>query len=100
MTSLINVVLMLRIFFMMSTTFVDESRLSINLPEAAESASATVRDGVEIEFTAEGNYRVNGLALVNNSPDTLSVALSQAAEGNRAVPATIRADARPCTNPW
>jgi biopolymer transport protein ExbD len=95
MTSLIDVVLLLLIFFMMSTRFVDESRLSISLPEAGvKPDAATVRDSVEIEVTVEGGYRVNGKPLVNNSPDTLSVALSRAAEGNRAVPVTIRADAR------
>ena len=95
MTSLIDVVLLLLIFFMMSTRFVDESRLSIRLPEAGvEPQAATLRDSVEIEVTAEGGYRVNGRALINNSPDTLSVALSRAASGNRAVPVTIRADAR------
>jgi biopolymer transport protein ExbD len=95
MTSLIDVVLLLLIFFMMSTRFVDESRLSIKLPEAGiEPEGTALRDAVEIEVTAEGGFRVNGRALINNSPDTLSVALSRAAEGNRAVPVTIRADAR------
>lgn len=95
MTSLIDVVLLLLIFFMVSTRFVDESRLAIRLPEAGiEPENATIRDAVEIEVTAEGGYRVNGRALINNSPDTLSVALGRAAAGNRAVPVTIRADAR------
>jgi biopolymer transport protein ExbD len=95
MTSLIDVVLLLLIFFMMSTRFIDESRLTIRLPEAGiEPREAEVRDPVEIEVTAEGGYRVNGRPLVNNSQDTLSVAVSRAAGGNRAVPITIRADAR------
>ena len=95
MTSLIDVVLLLLIFFMMSTRFVDESRLAIRLPEAGvDPEPAQLRDAVEIEVTAEGGYRVNGRPLINNSPDTLSVALSRAASGNRAVPVTIRADAR------
>ena len=95
MTSLIDVVLLLLIFFMMSTRFVDESRLTIRLPEAGiEPKAAEMRDNVEIEVTAEGGYRVNGRALVNNSPDTLSVAVGRASEGNRGVPVTVRADAR------
>ena len=93
MTSLIDVVLLLLIFFMMSTRFVDESRLTIRLPEAGiEPKAAEMRDNVEIEVTAEGGYRVNGRALVNNSPDTLSVAVGRASEGNRGVPVTVRAD--------
>jgi biopolymer transport protein ExbD len=95
MTSLIDVVLLLLIFFMLSTRFVDESRLTIRLPEAGIEPKATeIRDSVEVEVTAEGAYRVNGRALVNNSPDTLSVAVGQASAGNRGVPITIRADAR------
>jgi biopolymer transport protein ExbD len=95
MTSLIDVVLLLLVFFMMSTRFIDESRLTIRLPEAGIEPTATqIRDNVEIEVTAEGGYRVNGRALVNNSPDTLSVAIGRASEGNRGVPVTIRADAR------
>ena len=95
MTSLIDVVLLLLIFFMMSTRFIDESRLTIRLPEAGiEPKTAEARDSVEVEVTAEGAYRVNGQALVNNSPDTLSVAVARASNGNRAMPITIRADAR------
>lgn len=95
MTSMIDVVLLLLIFFMMSTRFVDESRLTIRLPEAGiEPKAVEARDTVEIEVTAEGGYRVNGRPLVNNSPDTLSVAVGRASDGNRAMPVTIRADAR------
>lgn len=95
MTSLIDVVLLLLIFFMLSTRFIDEGRLQIRLPEAGiEPEAASVRDAVEIAVTAEGGYRVNGRPLINNSPDTLAVAIGRAAEGNRAIPVTIRADAR------
>jgi biopolymer transport protein ExbD len=95
MTSLIDVVLLLLIFFMLSTRFVDESRLQIRLPEVGiEPDAASVRDAVEIEVTAEGGYRVNGRPLINNSPDTLAVAIGREAGGNRAMPVTIRADAR------
>jgi biopolymer transport protein ExbD len=79
---------------MLSTRFIDEGRLQIRLPEAGvEPDASSVRDAVEIEVTAEGGYRVNGRSLINNSPDTLSVAIGREAGGNRAVPVTIRADA-------
>jgi len=95
MTSLIDVVLLLLIFFMLSTRFIDEGRLQIRLPEAGvEPDAASVRDSVEIEVTAEGGFRVNGRPLINNSPDTLAVAIGRAAAGNRAIPVTVRADAR------
>jgi biopolymer transport protein ExbD len=95
MTSLIDVVLLLLIFFMMSTKFVDEGRLKVRLPEAGvQPDESSVRESVEIEVTAEGGYRVGGKALVNNSPDTLATALGRVSAGNRATPVTIRADAR------
>jgi biopolymer transport protein ExbD len=95
MTSLIDVVLLLLIFFMMSTKFIDESRLQVRLPEAGvQPDEASTRKTVEIEVTAEGGYRVGGRDLVNNSPDTLATALARATGGNRAQVITIRADGR------
>ena len=94
MTSLIDVVLLLLIFFMLSTRFIDEGRLQLRLPEAGAEPEAVSRDAVEIEVTAEGGYRVNGRQLINNSPDTLAAAIGKEAANNRAIPVTIRADAR------
>jgi biopolymer transport protein ExbD len=95
MTSLIDVVLLLLIFFMMSTKFIDEGRLHVRLPAAGvQPDQSSLKETVEIEVTAEGNYRVGGRDLVNNSPDTLATALARATNGNRAQPLTIRADAR------
>jgi biopolymer transport protein ExbD len=95
MTSLIDVVLLLLIFFMLSTKFVDEGRLQIRLPEAGVAPDAeSMRQAVEIGVSAEGSYSVDGRQLINNSPDTLAAAIGKAAEGNRAMPVTIRADAR------
>ena len=95
MTPLIDVVLLLLIFFMMSTKFVDEGRLQVRLPEAGiQPDENSVRKTVEIEVTAGGAYRVGGKDLINNSPDTLATALSRATGGNRAQVITIRADAR------
>jgi biopolymer transport protein ExbD len=95
MTSLIDVVLLLLIFFMLSTKFIDEGRLQVRLPEAGVAPDAeSQRDSIEIEVTAEGAYRVNGRPLINNSAATLAAALGKAAQGDRATPVTIRADAR------
>jgi biopolymer transport protein ExbD len=90
MTSLIDVVLLLLIFFMMSTKFIDESRLQVRLPEAGVQPD----EAATLETTAEGAYRVGGRDLVNNSPDTLATALNRATGGDRSQVITIRADAR------
>jgi biopolymer transport protein ExbD len=93
LTPLIDVVLLLLIFFMLSTRFIDESRLQLRLPEAGAAPEAVQAEAIEIEITAQGGYRVNGRALANSSPDTLAVAIGRAS-GDRTVPVTIRADAR------
>ncbi len=94
LTSLIDVVLLLVIFFMVSTTFVEEGRLRIELPRASSEPAMTVQDPVVVTVTAQGTYRVNERSLVNNSPDTLREALIRVAKDERGRPVTIRADAR------
>lgn len=95
LTSLIDVVLLLLIFFMVSTTFVDESRIELKLPQAsAEPAPEQRTDPIEVAVTASGEYRVNGQTLINRNPATLSAAVSKIAGESRDAPITIRADAR------
>ena len=95
LTSLIDVVLLLLIFFMVSTTFVDESRIEIQLPQASTEAPPEMKSApIEITITASGEYRVNGKTLLNNSPTTLSAAVTKIAGEGRDNPVTIRADAR------
>jgi biopolymer transport protein ExbD len=94
LTSLIDVVLLLVIFFMVSTTFVEEGRLRVELPTASEEPLAAIQDPIVITITAQGSYRVNEQPLVNNSRETLTAALRKVAAGQRNVPVTIRADGR------
>ena len=95
LTSLIDVVLLLLIFFMISTSFVQESELRINLPEAsAEPAIATSAPKLEIAVTAQVDYRVNGKELINRQPDTLRRAITDAVGARRNFPITVRADAQ------
>ena len=69
MTSLIDVVLLLLIFFMLSSRFIDEGRMQIQLPEAGIAPdAASARPSLEISVTAEGAFRVNGRTLINNAP--------------------------------
>jgi biopolymer transport protein ExbD len=94
LTSLIDVVLLLVIFFMVSTTFVEEGRLRVELPTASEEPLTAIQDPIVITITAQGSYRVNEQALINNSRETLMAALRKVAAGERNVPVTIRADGR------
>jgi biopolymer transport protein ExbD len=93
--SLVDVVLLLLIFFMVSTTFVDEARIELQLPQAsAKPAMEQRKDPIEVAVTASGEYRVNGQALINTSPTTLSAAVAKVAGDARDLPITLRADAR------
>ncbi len=92
--SLIDVLLVLLIFFMVSTTFQQEGRVKVQLPQASQIPQAKgAREPIVVTVTAEGGYRVNERALVNASPDTLRAALLKEA-GTERGPLTIRADAR------
>lgn len=92
--SLVDVVLLLVIFFMLSTTFVQDARLRVELPRAESATAERAAQPIVITISAQGSYRVNGRALVNNERATLSVALRQVAGEARREPVTIRADAR------
>ena len=76
MTSLIDVVLLLLVFFMVTTSFVREAEIAIRLPEGGETGAVVEEpDGVEVSVTAQGRYLVNGKGLVDSSADTLRAAL-------------------------
>jgi biopolymer transport protein ExbD len=94
LTPLIDVVFLLLIFFMVSTTFTRETRLTLELPEAqGEQAEKEKSDDIEVIVNSDGSYAVNGNSLVNRKIDTLMKALTQVSAGNTDVPLVITADA-------
>jgi len=94
LTSLIDVVLLLLIFFMVSTSFVKESKISITLPEAeSEAVVNELPEQLEIMITEQGTYLVNGRELANNRPETIRNALQRISTGDTSLPLTISADA-------
>jgi biopolymer transport protein ExbD len=95
-TSLIDVVLLLVVFFMLSSNFTAEGRLRIRLPQANNQApERATADALVISVSSTGAYLVNGRELVNSSPDTLRAAiLKSGAAAVRTAPVTIRADGR------
>ncbi|MGB5166072.1 MAG: biopolymer transporter ExbD [Woeseiaceae bacterium] len=94
LTSLIDVVFLLLIFFMVSTSFTKESQIAIRLP-SAESAvqSENVPERIDILITETGTYLVNGRELINNRPETIRNALQKVSAGRSDLPLTISADA-------
>src|SRR5258708_18545161 len=92
--SMIDVMLVLLMFFMVWTTFNQEGRVKVQLPQASQiPVPRGPRELLVITVTAEGAYRVNERTLINSSPDTLRAALVKEAGTDRG-PITIRADAR------
>lgn len=95
LTPLIDVVFLLLIFFMVSTTFTEQTHLSIDLPEAdGEPRAQDAQAPLDIVITAEGSYSINGRSLVNTRMATLKSALEEASGGDSALPLTITADAK------
>jgi biopolymer transport protein ExbD len=93
--SLIDVVLLLVVFFILSAKFTDEGRLRVHLPQA--SAVPTERTSTEplvVSVTQAGSYLVNQHELINASPETLRAAILKEAGTNRSLRVTLRADAR------
>jgi biopolymer transport protein ExbD len=94
MTSLIDVVLLLLIFFMVSTSFVKQSQISISLPQADSAAVVEeVPDQIDIMITETGSFLVNGRELINSRVETIRNALQKVSGGNSNLPLTISADA-------
>ncbi len=95
-TSLIDVVLLLVVFFMLSSNFTAEGRLRVRLPQASEQpADRVAGDGLVVTVSATGAYLVNGRELINSSADTLrSAILKSTTPAARSAPVTIRADGR------
>jgi biopolymer transport protein ExbD len=94
MTSLIDVVLLLLIFFMVSTSFIKQSQILIQLPEAEKSTRVEEPpQQLHIMITEQGTYLVNNRELVNNRPETIRNALQKLSDGNTNLHLTISADA-------
>ena len=95
LVSLIDVVLMMVVFFMLSSSMVDEGRIRIHLPQARDlPAGKPPAEPLVVAVTQQGSYLVNGRELINSSPDTLRAALLKEAGSDRTIRVTLRADGR------
>ncbi len=94
LTPLIDVVFLLLIFFMVSTTFVRETELKINLPEADGEVQELEDSFIEITVDRAGDYAVNNRLLVNSDRRTLIRALQEVMPSQQVPPrVVITADA-------
>jgi len=94
LTPLIDVVFLLLIFFMVSTTFTKETHLSLELPESEGEPMQQQKQQIEILINADGSYAINGKSVVNTTLTTLKGAIEKTAEGDTSLPMVITADAK------
>lgn len=92
-TPLIDVVFLLLIFFMVTTTFSRETKLLVNLPEANAEVVDAQPDQIEIIVARDGTYTINGKALVNSRLETVAAGLELESGGNIDLPILLLADA-------
>ncbi len=93
LTPLIDVVFLLLIFFMVSTTFEKQAKLKIELPEASANPVTSQSEDLVISISQKGVFFVNNNELVNAQSQTLTKALQNIAKDARDMPVIIRADA-------
>jgi biopolymer transport protein ExbD len=92
-TPLIDVVFLLLIFFMVSTTFEHNSEINITLPNSSKEVTQAKPDAVNVGLDSQGNVYINDKALVNAQLETIKTALSDALVGLNEPPVIISADA-------
>jgi biopolymer transport protein ExbD len=92
--SLVDVVFMLLIFFMVTTTFVRSSHLKLSLPQAQSMPTPQAPQAIEVAVDADGRYYIDGRRLRDHSALTLEQGLRQVAGDAPPRPLVIRADAR------
>ncbi|MDO7672372.1 MAG: biopolymer transporter ExbD [OM182 bacterium] len=92
MTPLIDIVFLLLIFFMVTTSFSRETRLLVSLPEASGSAE-NAAESIEVLVDREGGYAINGRRLVNAEVDSLVRGLELESGGDVSLLVVLVADA-------
>lgn len=92
LTPLIDVVFLLLIFFMVSTTFERETEITIDLPEASGEEIKTEERVVEISIDAKGRYFVNTDEVINTQLETLKRAIQSAAGDDKEPQVILSAD--------
>lgn len=95
LTPLIDVVFLLLIFFMVSTTFTKETHMDLELPTSSSTATTVEGTPIEIVVSAQGSYLVNGQALVQSTLESLTRAVQLEMSGdNKQAGIIIVADAK------
>jgi len=93
LTSLIDVIFLLLIFFMVSTTFEKQALLKVDLPEASEVEDREeLPDSLELVIDADGRMFLNNQRLTDSDARTIRAAIEEAVGTQRDIPLILRAD--------
>jgi len=92
LTPLIDVVFLLLIFFMVSTTFKKETSIKVDLPEATAKPVKNQKKAFELVIDSKGRYFIKNKALVNQELKTLKRILIKNLGRHSKQPFVIRAD--------
>lgn len=91
-TPLIDVVFLLLIFFMVSTTFDHESEVNITLPKASKEIAQAKPDAINVAIDAQSRIYINEKELINSQISTIKEALYDIAADLEDAPIIINAD--------
>lgn len=96
LASLIDVVFILLLFFVVTTTFTRETQLKVDLPEAVSGTppEQTELKQLEVLIAVDGSYSLNGKQLLKSDLDSLMAALQKESVGDNSLPLTISADGK------
>lgn len=94
LTPLIDVVFLLLIFFMVSTSFTRETQIELELPKATGELLDIKPEMLEISVDASGNFYVNQQPLINSQIETVQKAIVEVSKGDTSLPLIISADAK------
>ncbi|MER2299861.1 MULTISPECIES: ExbD/TolR family protein [Pseudomonas] len=96
LASLIDVVFVLLLFFVVTTTFTRETQLRVELPEATTAEQPPADQGklVEVTISADGVYSVNNHLLPKSDLAALTEAIERESGGDNTLPLAISADGK------
>ncbi len=94
LTPMIDCLLFILVFLLLSTTFNQMSRMNLTLPDAQGVPPKQYDHKIEVVVDASGHYSVNGQALSTNEVADLNTAIKQISNDRRDLMFVIAADAK------
>jgi biopolymer transport protein ExbD len=91
---LIDVLLVILIFLMVTTTYARFAELQINLPEANGDTTKETPSQIAVDVDASGNYRINNAPVAGHDVESLTAAMVAAGAGQKQPVVVISADAQ------